>query len=92
MSELTNHFKRKWFGKTSSTNDIKSKMELKSQIMSMCNRELVENKNKSFIFEVSEDKLHLAVIVITDEPLKSLYNIIQQSESLFKASLVEVDL
>lgn len=92
MGELSDYFKKRWLDKSSVGSEIRARMQLKAQILNLCNEMLMGTGNESFVFEVEPNSLHFAVMVITDEPLKSLFDIVQLDESLFRARLVEIDL
>lgn len=68
-----------------------NRQRVKNVISSLCERYLTES-GQVFCFEVASKDLSAAIIVVDEEPLKSMYNITQVSETLFQASLKELDI
>ena len=91
MSELFEYFKEKY----SKNNDKDTTLEqmgrqkVKNAISALCQEYLTE-AGQVLKFEVSRKDLPYAIIAIEEEPLKSIYNIVQVSETLFEVSLKEI--
>ena len=66
-----------------------NRQRVKNAISDLCQQYLTE-AGQILKFEVSPKDLPHAIIVIDEEPLKSMYNIIQVDETLFEASLQEL--
>ena len=65
------------------------RQEIKNTISALCEKYLTD-AGQVFTFEVAEKDLPYVIVVIDEEPLKSMYNIIQVSKVLFEASLKEL--
>lgn len=92
MGELIDCFKERFTkDNRSETRDMMNKQRVKNAIVDLCNAYLSE-AGEEFVFEVTQKDLPYAVVVITEEPLKSRYFITQISDSLFSARLQEIDL
>lgn len=91
MSELFDYLKENYTkgAEKSKTAEQMKRQKIKNTISSLCNEYLTE-AGQVFKFEVSERELPYVIIVIDEEPLKSMYDIIQVSETLFEASLKEL--
>ena len=92
MSEFSEALKQK-YTKPRNTEivDRMNKQRVKGTILAQCEKHLQEVGDR-FTFESLKGELQYVVEAINEEPLKSRYVITQVSETLFEASLVEVDL
>lgn len=92
MGELYNYFKEKYSKKNNNEiKDMMNKQRVKNEIIKQCS-EYLKEVGDEFTFEVIPSELQYVVEVITEEPLKSQFNITQISNSLFIASLKELEL
>ena len=66
-----------------------NRQKIKNTISDLC-KEYLTKAGQVFEFEVSKKDLPYAIVVIDEEPLKSLYSIEQISETLFHATLKEI--
>lgn len=92
MNELFDYFKEK-YSKTNEKNNTLEQMKrqkVKNALSSICD-EYLEEAGQILKFEVSPKDLPYVIIVMDEEPLKSLYDIVQVSETLFEACLKEID-
>ena len=71
------------------TLDQMNRQRVKNVVSSICEKYLTES-GQVLSFEVLPKDLPFVIMVIDEEPLKSMYNIVQVSESLFNASLREL--
>ena len=62
------------------------KTKVKNSVIELCDKHLTE-AGVSLEFEVAKKDLNHIVSVITEEPLRSKYDIIQISPTIFSASL-----
>lgn len=92
MGDLMEYVKERYSkNDKSDTKDMMDKQRIKNSIMSVCD-ENIKDAGDSFIFEVMPSGLQYAVAVVNEEPLRSKYDIVQISDSLFSASLKAVEL
>lgn len=91
MGELLDYFKDKYSKSSSKTaiQDSMAKQRMKNNIVSVCEQYLV-SAGDQLTFEVSDKDLPYALAVISDDPLRSRYNIIQVGANLLCASLKEI--
>ena len=91
MSELLDYLKEKYSKNNDKdvTLEQMNRQRIKNTISAVCKQYLVE-AGQVFQFEVSKKDLPYAIIAIDEEPLKSMYDIIQVDETLFVASLKEI--
>jgi hypothetical protein len=92
-SELFDYIKEKYSksGEKSATLEQMSRQRVKNTISNLCKKYLQE-AGQVFTFEVTRKDLPYAIIAIDEEPLKSMYNIQQISETIFQVSLKELEL
>lgn len=89
-NELFDYFKEKYSkGDKNETLDQMNRQRVKNTISKLC-KEYLKQAGQAFTFEVSPKDLPYAIVAIEEEPLKSMYNIVQTSETLFVASLKEI--
>lgn len=92
MSEFTEALKMKYTKpKNSEIADKMAKQRVKVSILTLCDT-YIKQSGDNLIFECSKNDLQYVVVAINEDPLKSKYFIQQLSETLFSASLVELDL
>ena len=90
-NELFDYFKERY----SKNNDKdatlyqKNRQRVKNTISKLC-KEYLTQAGQVFKFEVSLKDLPYAIVAIEEEPLKSMYDIVQISETLFVANLKEI--
>lgn len=68
-----------------------ARQKIKNRISALC-EEYLEEAGQVFTFEVAEKDLSNTIAVLDEEPLRSMYDIIQVSESLFEVRLKELDI
>lgn len=91
MGELAEFFRNKYFVKDTSFTDVAvGKVSVRNTIDKLCTERL-SDFGQELIFEVLDDDLPYAVMVINEEPLCSKYIITQIDKSLFSAQLREID-
>lgn len=91
MGDLSQYFKERYSKNTSDTKDIMIRQRVKNAIVNICEENLRE-PGDTLVFEALSRELPYVVSVVTDEYVKSRYIINQISETLFTATLQEVDL
>lgn len=91
MGDLSQYFKERYSKNTSDTKDIMTRQRVKNAIVNICEENLRE-PGDTLVFEALSRELPYVVSVVTDEYVKSRYIINQISETLFTATLQEVDL
>jgi len=92
MGEITEYLKEKYAkSHNSQTQELINKQRVKNSILSACDTHLKEAGDK-LLFEVVGKDLQYVAIVVIEEPLKSKYEISQESDSLFSAKLREIEL
>ena len=92
MGELLDYIKSKYIKNDSSeTKDLMQKQKVKNGILNVCDSKL-KDIDELLTFEVLPSDLQYVAEVIDEEPLKSKYQIIQVSETLFTARLRELEL
>lgn len=92
MGELLDYFKEKY--SSSDKNKSKALMEkqrVRTAIEGICEKYL-KDADDTLTFEVSSKDLPYAVMVISEDPLISKYEIYQISESMFSAYLKTLDI
>lgn len=92
-SELVDYFKTRYSRSEDKreTLDQMNMQKIKNQISLLCEKYLTES-GQVFTFEVTKKDLQYVIVVIDEEPLVSLYEIAQISETLFQARLRDLDL
>lgn len=91
MGELLDYFVNKYKKDTSASKDLLERSIVKNAVMHVCEENLKE-AGEVLTFEVLPNALPHMVLVIDEEPLKSIYDIVQVSPTLFEASLKEIDI
>lgn len=91
MGELLDYFSQALKKKKLYSEEQMAKTLVKNTISSMCEEHL-KNIGDIFTFEVLPKDLPYAVIVISEEPLKSKYDINQISKTMFQAMLKVVEI
>lgn len=92
MGELSEYIKERYFKKGSSeSRDLMQRQKVKNAIQAICDRHII-GPDELFEFEVSPKDLPYATEVIVEEPLRSKYDIVQTSETLFMAKLKVLDI
>lgn len=76
---------------SSETKDLMQKQKVKNGILNVCDSKL-KDTDELLTFEVLPSDLQYVAEVIDEEPLKSKYQIVQVSETLFTARLRELEL
>lgn len=66
-----------------------NRQRVKNAMFNVC-KEHLTGAGQVFKFEVSKKDLPYAIIAVDEEPLKSMYDIVQVSETLFEANLKEI--
>lgn len=66
-----------------------NRQRVKNTIFDLCKKYLTD-AGQIFKFEVSQKDLPYVIVAIEEEPLRSMYDIMQVSETLFTASLKEL--
>lgn len=90
MSELFDYIKEK-YSKSNDKNTTQEQMNrqrVKNTITKLCKKYL-QMAGQVFTFEVTKRDLPYTIVVIDEEPLKSMYNIVQVDETLFEVTLKE---
>lgn len=91
MSEFTEALKSKYTKqRNSEIADMMAKQRVKVGILTLCDT-YIKNSGDVLIFECNKNDLQYVVVAINEDPLKSKYVIQQMSETLFSASLVELE-
>lgn len=90
MSGFLDFLKSRLNKTESQTNDIIKKTRVKNSISSICDTHL-KDVGDVLRFEVSDEDLPYAVMVIDEEPLNSKYFIMQVDKTMFEASLKELE-
>lgn len=91
MGELMEYVKERYAkNDRSDTKDMMDKQRIKNSILAVCDEYIKDDS--SLIFEVLPSGLQYAVAVVTEEPLRSKYDIVQISDTLFAASLKSVEI
>lgn len=92
MGELTEYIKERYFKKGSNdSKDLMHHQRVKNAIQTMCDSK-IQGPDEVLQFEILPRDLPYATEVITEEPLRSKYDIVQTSETLFLAKLKVLDL
>lgn len=92
MGEILNYYKEKLEKKSSAENkDLMTKQRVKNNLIEQCGKYLTES-GQALEFEVSSQDLPYITEVILEEPLVSMYNIVQETPTLFLARLKEIEL
>lgn len=92
MGELSEYIKERYFKKGSNdAKDLMQRQKVKNAIQTICDTH-INGPDEMLEFEISPKDLPYATEVITEEPLRSKYDIIQTSETLFMAKLKVLDL
>ena len=92
MSEFTEALKSRYTKqRNSEIADMMAKQRVKVSIITLCDT-YIKQSGDSLVFECSKNDLQYVVVAINEDPLKSKYIIQQVAETLFIASLVELDL
>mgnify|MGYP007034298168 CR=1 FL=1 len=91
MGELLDYFKEKYMKSDSgNTKDLMRKQKVKNEILRICDK-LIESSDEVLTFEILPQDLPYVAEILDEEPLKSKYQIIQISDTLFSAKLVEME-
>lgn len=92
-NELFDYLKDKYFKSNdrTATVEMQRRQCVKNDISSLCEKYL-NGAGQVLKFEVSVSDLPHVIAVIDEEPLKSMYNIVQVSQTLFEVSLKELEL
>lgn len=90
-NELFDYFKERYSKNNDkdATLDQMNRQRVKNTISKLC-KEYLTQAGQIFKFEVSLKDLPYAIVAIEEEPLKSMYDIVQISETLFVANLKEI--
>lgn len=90
-NELFDYFKERYSKNNDkdATLDQMNHQRVKNTISKLC-KEYLTQAGQVFKFEVSLKDLPYAIVAIEEEPLKSMYDIVQISETLFVANLKEI--
>lgn len=90
-NELFDYFKERYSKNNDKdvTLDQMNRQRVKNTISKLCKKYLTQ-AGQVFKFEVSLKDLPYAIVAIEEEPLKSMYDIVQISETLFVANLKEI--
>ena len=92
MSEFTEAIKQRYFKpRNAEIQDKMNKQRVKATILSLCDN-YVKEAGDILVFECGSRELQYVVEAVNEEPLKSKYNILQTNETMFEASLVEIDI
>jgi predicted nuclease of restriction endonuclease-like RecB superfamily len=92
LSEFTEAVKEKLFrSRNTETQSRINKQQVKASILNLCD-EYIKDNGDILTFESTAFELPYVVEAITEEPLKSKYNISQISETLFQARAIEFEL
>ena len=91
MSELLDYLKERYSKNNDKDATLESmnRQKVKNAISSLC-KEYLTQAGEVFQFEVLKKDLPYAIVVIDEEPLKSMYDIVQVDETLFNATLKEI--
>ncbi len=92
MGELLDFFKEKYLksGNTT-TKDLMQKQKVKNGILRVCEK-CIKDSDEILTFEVLPADLPYVSEIVDEEPLKSKYEIMQISDTLFTAKLRELEL
>lgn len=90
-NELFDYFREKYSKDNDKdiTLEQMNRQRVKNGIFNLCKEHLTE-AGQVFKFEVSQKDLPYAIVAIDEEPIKSMYDIMQISETLFVANLKEL--
>lgn len=92
MGELLDYIKGRYLKSDSSeTKDLMQKQKVKNGILNVCDN-YIDSSDELLTFEVLPSDLQYVAEILDEEPLKSKYQIIQVSETLFTAKLREMEL
>lgn len=92
MGELLDYIKGRYLKSDSSeTKDLMQKQKVKNGILNVCDN-YIDSSDELLTFEVLPSDLQYVAEILEEEPLKSKYQIIQVSETLFTAKLREMEL
>lgn len=87
MGELLDYVKERLSkNDRSETQEMMEKTKVKNSVIEFCDKYLTE-AGMSLEFEVAQKDLNHIVTVISEEPLRSKYDIVQISPTMFSASL-----
>lgn len=91
MGEFSDYLKEKYSKKDDKnvTLDQMQSQRVQNTISSLCKKYLTE-PGQVFRFEVALKDLQYVIVVIDEEPLKSMYDIMQITEIIFEARLKEL--
>lgn len=73
------------------TLQLMNSQRVKNDIRSMC-KEYLSRAGQEFKFEVSKKDLPYVITAIDEEPIHSMYDIVQISETVFIAKLKEISI
>ena len=71
--------------------DKMAKQRVKVSILTLCDT-YIKKAGQELVFECNKNDLQHVLVAINEDPLKSKYFIHQISETLFHASLIELEL
>ena len=92
MGEISEYLKEKYTkSHNSEVQELMNKQRVKNSILSLCEAHL-EDPGDSLTFEVVGKDIQYAVVAIVEEPIVSRFDIAQIDETLFTASLKELEL
>lgn len=92
MSEFSEALKTRYSKqKNSEIADKMNKQRVKVSILTLCDT-YIKDVGEALIFECNKNDLQYVVVAINEDPLQTKYNIQQISETLFHASLVELEI
>ena len=91
MSELTEALRGRFLkNRNSETANRISKQQVKAALLSMC-EEYLKVPGDVLTFESTKSEIPFVIEAIIEEPLKSRYYIMQETDVLFSARLIELD-
>lgn len=92
MGELFDYFKERLSkGDRSETQEMMEKTKVKNSVIEICDTYLTE-AGMSLEIEIAKKDLNHMVSIISEEPLRSKYDILQVSPTIFTASLKVLDI
>lgn len=92
MGELFDYFKERLSkGDRSETQEMMEKTKVKNSVIEICDKYLTE-AGMSLEIEIAKKDLNHMVSIISEEPLRSKYDILQVSPTIFMASLKVLDI
>lgn len=90
MGELMEYFKERYMkSSNNSTKDLMQKQKVKNAVLKLCD-EYIKDSDDIFTFEIVPSDLQYAAEIVDEEPLRSKYQIVQISDTLFTAKLREL--